>query len=32
MATHQDDQLDTILRVVGEVHQEVGLELVSKES
>jgi len=32
MATHQDDQLDTILKVVGEVHQEVGLELVSKES
>jgi 8-amino-7-oxononanoate synthase len=32
MAAHQDDQLDTILRVVGEVHQEVGLELVSKES
>jgi hypothetical protein len=31
MASHRDDQLDTILRVVGEVHQEVGLELASKE-
>jgi 8-amino-7-oxononanoate synthase len=30
MASHRDDQLDTILRVVGEVHQEVGLELASK--
>ena len=32
MATHQDSQLDTILRVVAEVHQEVGLELASKAS
>jgi 7-keto-8-aminopelargonate synthetase-like enzyme len=30
MATHQDEQLDTILRVVNEVRQEVGLELVPK--
>ncbi|MEK7348668.1 MAG: aminotransferase class I/II-fold pyridoxal phosphate-dependent enzyme [Candidatus Eisenbacteria bacterium] len=30
MATHQDEQLDTILRVVDEVRQEVGLELVPK--
>ncbi len=30
MASHRDDQLDTILRIVGEVHQEVGLELASK--
>jgi 8-amino-7-oxononanoate synthase len=32
MATHQDEQLDTILRVVDEVRQEVGLELVPKAS
>ncbi|MGE5174897.1 MAG: aminotransferase class I/II-fold pyridoxal phosphate-dependent enzyme [Hyphomicrobiales bacterium] len=32
MATHADEQLDTILRVVAEVHQEVGLELTSKAS
>lgn len=32
MATHKDEQLDYILRVVGEVHQEVGLELASKAS
>lgn len=32
MASHRDDQLDTILRIVGEVHQEVGLELASKAS
>ena len=32
MATHQDSQLDTILNVVAEVHQEVGLELASKAS
>jgi 8-amino-7-oxononanoate synthase len=32
MATHQDGQLDTILRIVKEVHQEVGLELASKAS
>ena len=32
MASHKDEQLDTILKVVGEVHQEVGLELASKES
>jgi 8-amino-7-oxononanoate synthase len=30
MATHEDAQLDTILRVVDEVRQEVGLELVPK--
>ena len=30
MATHQDEQLDTILRVVDEVRREVGLELVPK--
>lgn len=30
MATHQDEQLDTILRVVDEVRQEFGLELVPK--
>jgi 7-keto-8-aminopelargonate synthetase-like enzyme len=30
MATHKDEQLDTILRVVDEVRQEVGLELVPK--
>jgi 8-amino-7-oxononanoate synthase len=30
MATHRDDQLDTILRVVHEVHQEMGLELAQK--
>ena len=32
MASHTDEQLDTILRIVGEVHQEVGLELASKET
>jgi 7-keto-8-aminopelargonate synthetase-like enzyme len=32
MASHNDEQLDTILKVVGEVHQEVGMELASKES
>jgi len=32
MATHQDEQLDTILRVVDEVRREVGLELVPKAS
>lgn len=32
MASHKDEQLDYILRVVGEVHQEVGLELASKAS
>jgi hypothetical protein len=32
MATHRDDQLDTILRVVHEVHQEMGLELAQKAS
>jgi 8-amino-7-oxononanoate synthase len=32
MASHKDEQLQTILKVVGEVHAEVGLELVSKES
>jgi 8-amino-7-oxononanoate synthase len=32
MASHKDEQLQTILQVVGEVHSEVGLELVSKES
>jgi 8-amino-7-oxononanoate synthase len=32
MATHQDEQLDTILRIVGEVHQELGLELASRAS
>ncbi len=32
MASHNDEQLDYILRVVGEVHQEVGLELASKAS
>jgi 8-amino-7-oxononanoate synthase len=32
MATHRDDQLDTILRVVQEVHQEMGLELAQKAS
>ncbi|HSQ60102.1 MAG TPA: aminotransferase class I/II-fold pyridoxal phosphate-dependent enzyme [Acidobacteriota bacterium] len=32
MATHQDEQLDTILRVVDEVRQEFGLELVPKAS
>lgn len=32
MASHNDEQLDYILRVVGEVHQEVGLELTSKAS
>ncbi|MGH7682538.1 MAG: aminotransferase class I/II-fold pyridoxal phosphate-dependent enzyme [Candidatus Eiseniibacteriota bacterium] len=32
MATHKDEQLEYILRVVGEVHQEVGLELASKAS
>ena len=30
MASHRDEQLDAILRIVGEVHQEVGLELASK--
>jgi 7-keto-8-aminopelargonate synthetase-like enzyme len=30
MATHTDDQLDTILRVVQEVHQEMGLELAQR--
>jgi 8-amino-7-oxononanoate synthase len=30
MATHEDSQLDTILRVIDEVRQEVGLELVPK--
>lgn len=30
MATHQDSQLDTILRVVSEVRQEIGLELASQ--
>jgi 8-amino-7-oxononanoate synthase len=30
MATHADDQLDTILRVVQEVHQEMGLELAQR--
>ena len=30
MATHEDSQLDTILHVVNEVRQEVGLELVPK--
>jgi len=30
MATHQDGQLDTILRVVDEVRQEMGLELAPK--
>lgn len=32
MATHRDEQLDTILRVVADIHQEVGLELTSKAS
>jgi len=32
MASHKDEQLQTILKVVGEVHAEVGLELASKES
>jgi 8-amino-7-oxononanoate synthase len=32
MASHKDEQLQTILKVVGEVHAEVGLELVSKEN
>ena len=32
MASHKDEQLDYILKVVGEVHQEVGLELASRES
>ena len=32
MASHKDEQLQTILQVVGEVHAEVGLELASKES
>ena len=32
MASHKDEQLQTILKVVGEVHEEVGLELISKES
>ena len=32
MASHKDEQLDYILRVVGEVHQEVGLELASTAS
>lgn len=32
MASHTDAQLDTILKVVGEVHQEIGLELISKAS
>jgi 8-amino-7-oxononanoate synthase len=32
MASHKDEQLDYILKVVEEVHQEVGLELVSKAS
>ncbi len=30
MATHTDEQLDTILRVVQEVHQEMGLELAQR--
>ncbi len=30
MASHKDAQLDYILQVVGEVHQEVGLELASR--
>jgi hypothetical protein len=30
MASHEDKQLDYILKVVGEVHQEVGLELASR--
>jgi 7-keto-8-aminopelargonate synthetase-like enzyme len=30
MATHRDDQLDTILRVMSEVRQEFGLELMPK--
>src|SRR5216117_3053405 len=30
MASHRDEQLDYILKVVGEVHHEVGLELASK--
>jgi 7-keto-8-aminopelargonate synthetase-like enzyme len=32
MASHKDEQLDYILKVVEEVHQEVGLELTSKAS
>ena len=32
MATHTDEQLDTILRVVQEVHQEMGLELAQRAS
>jgi 8-amino-7-oxononanoate synthase len=32
MATHRDDQLDTILGVVREVHQEMGLELAQRAS
>jgi 8-amino-7-oxononanoate synthase len=32
MASHKDEQLDYILQVVEEVHQEVGLELTSKAS
>lgn len=32
MASHKDEQLDYILKVVGEVHQEVGMELASRES
>jgi hypothetical protein len=31
MATHQDPQLDTILRVVSEVRQEIGLELAKAD-
>ena len=30
MATHEDSQLDTILQVIDDVRQEVGLELVPK--
>jgi 7-keto-8-aminopelargonate synthetase-like enzyme len=30
MATHEDRQLDTILGVIDEVRQEIGLELAPK--
>ena len=31
MATHSDEQLDTILRVVSEVRQEIGLEMAQAD-